>query len=182
VERGTTVDVRVIAATHRHLEAEIEAGRFREDLYYRLNVVPVRMPALRERREDIPEIADHFIGRLRARDGLAPPRLDTAALRVLRAHGWPGNVRELANICERLVILHAGSAVTADDVQELIGGRGRYETRDEAPLTDRLDRFEREAIARALAASDGSVAEAARRLQTDRANLYRRMRRLGIEP
>ncbi len=185
-----TVDVRVVAATNRDLRQEIAAGRFRADLFFRLNVVPVHLPPLRERKEDIPELAAHLLARLQARSGMSTPRLLPEALDALLAYDWPGNVRELANILERLAILSAGREVGAREVTALLGEAppaavawmppgGPLE--GDAGLTDRLDAFERDLIERALDEADGSVAEAARRLQTDRPNLYRRMKRLGID-
>jgi two-component system nitrogen regulation response regulator NtrX len=181
------VDVRVIAATNRDLRAEVAAGRFREDLYFRLHVIPIHLPPLRERREDVPMLVRHFLDRVRRRTALRPPRLSLAAMEALTRHGWPGNVRELANIVERVSILHAGQEVGAADVRALLDGRPgpaeptAYRDDDGRALSDRLDDYEREILSGALDAADGSVAEAARRLRTDRANLYRRMRRLGID-
>lgn len=182
-ERPIPVDVRVIAATNRDLEAEMDAGRFRADLFYRLNVVRLHMPPLRERMEDIPELIAHFMNRLHARDGLVPPRLEPGALERLRAHHWPGNVRELANACERLAILRAGQTVTAADVAALLGHANGQTTASAASLSlaERLDAYERDLIIATLRAAEGNVAEAAKQLRTDRPNLYRRMRRLGID-
>jgi two-component system nitrogen regulation response regulator NtrX len=175
--RPVPVNVRVIAATNRDLDKEMEAGRFRPDLYYRLNVVPIHLPALRDRAEDIPALADHLANRLRERQGLDPPTLDDHALTLLRRYSWPGNVRELANVCERLAILYPGGAVGAAEIAPMI---------PEGPesagsLTDHLEAEERRLILDALDAAGGNVAEAARSLRTDRPNLYRRMRRLGID-
>jgi two-component system nitrogen regulation response regulator NtrX len=119
----------------------------------------------------------HFDGRLRADQGLNPPTLDASAMAALRRYPWPGNVRELANICERLAILNRGETVDAGAVEALLPPAER----ETAPLAERLDEYERWQIETALDAADGNVAEAARSLQTDRANLYRRMKRLGIE-
>jgi two-component system nitrogen regulation response regulator NtrX len=171
------VDVRVVAATNRDLEERVAAGGFRDDLYYRLNVVPIPVPPLRERLGDLPALVDHFDARLRAEQGLSPPELEDSAMAALRRYPWPGNVRELANICERLAILHSGENVDAGAVEALLPPSER----ETAPLSDRLDEYERWQIETALGAADGNVAEAARALQTDRANLYRRMKRLGIE-
>ena len=190
-ERPLTVNVRVLAATNKDLVHAVQHGQFREDLWFRLNVLPVAIPPLRERPEDVPPLVRHFAARCAARLG-RPVRLDAGALQLLGAYRWPGNVRELANIVERLAILATGDTIVADDVTRVLpqdGGRpaaaltgsGEVEWQDTA-LANALDRHERELIARALSASRGNVAEAARRLSTDRANLYRRMRRLGIEP
>jgi len=183
------VDVRVIAATNRDLRAEIAAGRFREDVYYRLNVIPIHLPPLRERAEDIPELAAHFLARLQARHGLVPPVLLPDAIERLMLYPWPGNVRELANVCERLAILHPGREVGAREVASMLPDSGAVkEIPGAAPvelsggsLTERLDAYERALILAALEEAGGNVADAARRLGTDRANLYRRMRRLEIE-
>jgi transcriptional regulator with GAF, ATPase, and Fis domain len=194
-ERSLTVNVRVLAATNKDLAQAVRQGRFREDLWFRLNVLPVHIPPLRERPEDVPPLVRHFATRCAARIG-RPVQFDAGALQLFAAYRWPGNVRELANIVERLAILATADTLTADDVARVLpqdGARpfprasGAAAAPDEAPwrdvaLTDCLDQYERELIARALSASRGNVAEAARRLATDRANLYRRMRRLGIEP
>ena len=201
------VDVRVIAATNRDLRVEVEEGRFREDLYYRLHVIPIHLPPLRERAEDIPELAAHFFGRLQTRHGLVPPILTAEARDRLLSYGWPGNVRELANVCERLTILHPGREIGAREVAGMLPGEtdggtagaasisavraastssegllsaaaGRVAT---GSLTEMLEDYERRLIVAALEEAGGSVAEAARRLGTDRANLYRRMKRLDIE-
>ena len=183
------VDVRVVSATNRDLRAEVAAGRFREDLFFRLLVIPLHLPPLRERREDVPLLVEHFLARNRARTGLRPPRLAPAAMEALSRHPWPGNVRELANIVERLTILHAGMEVGGTEIRALLAGGVAVSTPESAPvyrdddrrsLNERLDDYERLLLLGALDAADGSVAEAARRLRTDRANLYRRMRKLGI--
>ncbi len=185
------VDVRIVAATNRDLRAEVAAGRFREDLFFRLHVIPLQLPPLRERRDDVPLLVEHFLARNQRRNGLRPPRLAPAAMEALARHPWPGNVRELANILERLSILHAGAEVGAAEIRALLTGAAplapeaakdgaAYRDDDARSLSDRLDDYERALLEGALDASDGSVAEAARRLRTDRANLYRRMRRLGI--
>ncbi len=178
-ESAVPVDVRVIAATNRDLNEEMRAGRFREDLFYRLDVLHIHIPPLRERAEDVPPLVTHLLSRLRRRQGLRVPELRPDAVARLKRHRWPGNVRELANVCERLAILHRGGVVRPADLTGLIDEVDDDGT--EQPLTDRLDDFERSLILDALRAADGSVADAARRLHTDRANLYRRMRRLEID-
>ena len=177
--RAVPVDVRVVAATNRNLEAGIEAGSFRADLYYRLNVVPIRIPPLRDRLQDLPELVAHLMDRLRTRQGMSPPELRPVALRALAAYDWPGNVRELANICERLAILYARGEADAGAVLDLLPAAAAEGAAQ--PLNERMDDFERRLIERALSAAAGNVAEAARSLRTDRPNLYRRMKRLGIE-
>jgi two-component system, NtrC family, nitrogen regulation response regulator NtrX len=177
-------DVRVIAATNRNLEQDRTAGRFREDLYYRLNVLRIHMPPLRERAEDVPELVEHLMARLRARHGLAPAVLSNDAIAIMQRYAWPGNVRELANVCERLAILHPGRTIASAEIAGVLSAGATVatlSTHEELPLHERLDAFERELIEHALDGVVGNVADAARRLQTDRANLYRRMRRLGID-
>jgi two-component system nitrogen regulation response regulator NtrX len=179
-ERSLRVDVRMVAATNRRLEEEVQEGRFREDLFFRLNVFPLHLPPLRERMEDLPALVTHLTARVRPRPTAT---FTPAALQALASYGWPGNVRELANLVERLTIL-SGPTVDEGAVRQVLRGGptsspslpplGR-------PLNEALDDFERRLIDAALAQADGNVAEAARVLQTDRANLYRRMRRLGLD-
>ena len=186
-EKPVTVDVRVIAATNKDLAKASMQGQFREDLLFRLNVLPIHISPLRERPDDIPPLVQHFAARYTTRLG-RPVRFDVGAVQLLASYRWPGNVRELANIMERLAILVGGDVVTADDVARVVPGDGAprsaapSESWSDVALAEALDNFERTLIARALSAARGNVAEAARKLATDRANLYRRMRRLGLEP
>ena len=186
-EKPVTVDVRVIAATNKDLRKASQQGQFREDLLFRLNVLPIGIPPLRERADDIAPLVEHFAARQVARLG-RPVRFDAGAVQLLGGYGWPGNVRELANIVERLAILATADTVTADDVARVVPQDGASlpaaasEAWNDVALSEALDGFERTLIARALSVARGNVAEAARRLATDRANLYRRMRRLGLEP
>src|SRR5881628_1526350 len=183
-ERPLTVDVRVIAATNKDLTRAAQQGQFREDLLFRLNVLPVHIPPLRERPEDVPPLVQHFAARQSARLGRVV-RLDAGAVQLLAAYRWPGNVRELANLVERLAILATGETIAADDVARVVHQDGTPPPPGDwadVALAEALDAFERTLIARALSAARGNVAEAARKLATDRANLYRRMRRLGLEP
>ncbi|MEO5511047.1 MAG: sigma-54 dependent transcriptional regulator [Longimicrobiales bacterium] len=177
------VDVRVIAATNRDLEVERAAGRFRDDLFYRLNVIRLHMPPLRERRDDIPELIDHFMARLQRRHGIERPIFAEDAVRRMSTYGWPGNVRELANVCERLAILYGGRTVGAREIAAVLAPGEPDPSQADVPagLTERLDAMERRLIDDAVAGSRGSIADAARSLMTDRANLYRRMRRLGMD-
>ena len=184
------VDVRIIAATNMDLERATKEGRFREDLYFRLNVIPLSLPPLRERPADIAPLVLHFSALYRARSGRPAPRWSDDALSLLHRYRWPGNVRELANIVERLAILHPGREITPDDVAAVLRVDRAVAATPEAPpaasaldrpLNDALDEYERLLIKRALSVTGGNVAEAARRLNTDRPNLYRRMRRLGVE-
>jgi two-component system nitrogen regulation response regulator NtrX len=182
------VNVRIVAATNKDLEKNVAEGLFREDLYFRLNVIPMTLPPLRDRSEDVDALVRHFSAIGLARRGYPAPRWSAGALDLMRRYRWPGNVRELANIVERLSILHAGAEVTATDVGAVLAidrsapvGSMPTAADTEKPLGDALDDFERVLISQALAAANGNVAEAARRLRTDRPNLYRRMRRLSVE-
>ena len=184
------VDVRIVSATNRDLEAAVMDGSFREDLFFRLNVIPMTLPPLRDRIEDLDALVRHFAALQLTRTGRAAPTFTDEAMTALKAHRWPGNVRELANIVERLAILYPGRELRVGDVYEVLPApRGSERTaagslhRSDAPtppLTDALDIYERQLIVRALDDTAGNVADAARRLQTDRPNLYRRMKRLGI--
>ena len=183
------VDVRILAATNMDLQRAVAEARFREDLFFRLNVIPMHIPPLRERPDDIPHLVRHFSAVYRARSGRPAPTWSDDALELLQRYRWPGNVRELANIVERLGILHSGATVASEDVRGVLAVRGdggsmlpplpEVSVLDR-PLADALDEYERVLISRALSVARGNVAEAARRLRTDRPNLYRRMRRLGI--
>jgi two-component system nitrogen regulation response regulator NtrX len=183
------VDVRIIAATNKDLPRAVADGAFREDLLFRLNVIPIVLPPLRERPDDIPALVRHFTALHRTRTGHPVASWTPEAVGLLARYRWPGNVRELANIVERLAILHAGCAIDAAAIRAVLPIA--RDTPPEAaplpdpaalerPLSDTLDDYERTLITRALSTAGGNVAEAARRLKTDRPNLYRRMRRLGI--
>jgi DNA-binding NtrC family response regulator len=179
------VDVRLVVATHRDLRKEVEEGRFREDLYFRLAVIPIRVPPLRERPEDVVPLARHFLARLGA--GLGRPHLRFAdgVEEALARHPWPGNVRELENAVERGVVLARGETVGLEDL--LLEGPGREApaaggpAAGEVTLQEVVDRAAAEHVRATLAACDGRRAEAARRLGVDRTTLYRLMRRHGIE-
>ncbi len=177
------VDVRVVAATNKDLEAEVKAGRFREDLYYRLNVVPIHMPPLRERREDVPELAARFLVEACERNGRRPMKLAREALLALQGHDWPGNVRELRNLVERLAILCDGPEISADDVAAVLPGVRRPRAdrfRPGASFHDLVEEAEREVILGALDAHADNVSDTARALGLERSHLYKKMRALGI--
>lgn len=180
------VDVRILAATNKELQEEIAAGRFREDLFYRLNVVPLHVPPLRERREDIPLLAQHFVDQLARRDGAPPRALDPGAVEALAQMEWPGNVRELRNTIERLLILAPGQRITAADVGRLGGTRPS----DGASLGSLLDietfeafkdAAERAYLLHKLRAFEWNVSETARALDMPRSNLYKKIERYGLE-
>jgi two-component system nitrogen regulation response regulator NtrX len=180
------VDVRVLAATNKDLPAEIRGGRFREDLYFRLNVIPVFVPPLRERETDIPLLADHFIGDLAREYGRRPKKFDAAAMAALRSYTWPGNVRELRNVIERVMIMVPGETITAADLTFLPTGYRPPEAEppagDTLPLHEARDHFERDYIVRALAAQQGNISRTAEVLGVERSNLYRKMKGFGIIP
>src|SRR5579884_4087174 len=190
------VDVRIVSATNKDLARGVSDGAYREDLLFRLNVIPIPIPPLRERPGDIPALVRHFSALHRMRTGQPMPEWTSGAVAALTRYAWPGNVRELANIIERLAILHAGRVVDEAAVAAVLPvDRPSRATPSRATpagaaladpaaldhsLSDTLDEYERLLISRALSTAGGNVAEAARRLKTDRPNLYRRMRRLGI--
>ncbi len=153
-----SVDVRVIATTNRDLAAEARAGRFRQDLYFRLNVLPVALPPLRARRSDIVPLAEHFLNRQAQRDGRQPKRLDEQAKRMLEQYDWPGNVRELGNICERAAVLSPGPLIGARILEPWLSGLVAEDAAPAAPEinTRKLEDMERDAIVRALGRFNGN--------------------------
>jgi sigma-54 specific flagellar transcriptional regulator A len=199
--RSRSCDVRIIAATHRNLEEAIRAGKFREDLFYRLNVFPIELPPMRERKEDLNELVENILGRC-AGAGLSPVKLSGGALRILRCYEWPGNVRELANLMERLCVLYPGQQVDipqlparytenaplreADRVevakQHATGPQPQdFDMPSEGiPLKAYLENIEVSLIRRALHETNGVVAHAAQRLQIRRTTLAEKMKRYGI--
>lgn len=178
-DKPIRVDVRVLAATNRDLEAEVREGGFREDLYYRLNVIALRVPALRERPEDIPLLARHFLTRFAARNrktfrGFAPRVMD-----LMLHYDWPGNVRELENVVERAVILSPGELITEADLPANLRGAGKGV--DVQPAGQSLEDAEREAIARTLEQVGHNKSEAARVLGVTRVTLRSKMKKFGLE-
>lgn len=178
------VDVRVLAATHRDLRHWVETGRFREDLYYRLHVIPLELPPLRERPGDIGVLLDALTEKLAVRHGVTPPRFSTQARRLLALHPWPGNVRELRNLCERCVVLYSGQTVDPEHLQ--------LEVRSDALLGDlpdwqlprdgvRLDRLEAGLIRQALGRTQGNRTRAARLLGLTRDTLLYRIKKYALE-
>ncbi len=179
------VDVRVIAATNKDLPTEIRGGRFREDLYFRLNVIPIFVPPLRDRDQDVPLLAEHFMGEFAREYGRRPKRLDPGAAAGLRSYRWPGNVRELRNVIERLMIMVPGEVIALGDLAFLEGGAVATADQPDAPaltLHDAREKFEREYILRALAAQHGNISRTADALGVERSNLYRKMKAFGIAP
>jgi two-component system nitrogen regulation response regulator GlnG len=193
------VDVRVIAATHQDLAQAVAAGRFREDLYHRLNVMRIEVPALRHRREDIPELARFYLERAASELGVAPKTLSPEALQLLVRYDWPGNVRELVNICRRLTVTAAGREIVVQDLPQELGGLSAQPSADwtselaqwaegqlaagaEYPLlSEALPAFERTLIVTALRSARGKRLEAARLLGWGRNTLTRKIKELGLE-
>jgi two-component system nitrogen regulation response regulator NtrX len=181
------VDVRVLAATNKDLQAEIRGGRFREDLYFRLNVIPIFVPPLRERAEDIPLLVEHFIDDFALEYGRSAKTLTPSAMARLQAYRWPGNVRELRNVIERVVIMAPGDEITDRDLAFLAGDTLADKpvedtTAPAVPLYTARDQFERDYILRELAHQQGNISRTAEALGVERSNLYRKMRAFGIVP
>ena len=189
-QRPVKVDVRVLSATSRNLADEIAAGRFREDLYYRLNVVPVRIPPLRERREDIPELVAHFLARFSAERRMQTPELSKDAIAALQAHDWPGNVRQLRNIIERTLILTPGDRVGCIEVDllppEIIetqgptGMGGASMAIMGSPLREARESFEREYLKIQIRRFSGNISRTASFIGMERSALHRKLKALGL--
>jgi two-component system, NtrC family, nitrogen regulation response regulator NtrX len=189
-EKAFTVDVRVVAATNKDLEAEVREGTFREDLFFRLNVVPLRAPALRERLDDVPLLAERFFQLAVRENGVRPKPVDDAVYERLKAYRWPGNVRELRNVCERMVIM-SGDRIGAADVPETVGPRAaappapgagaadlaRY---GEVPLKELRDLVERDYILKKLEEHDWNITQAAQALGVERTNLHKKIKQHGL--
>lgn len=181
------VDARVICSTTRDLRAETEAGRFREDLYHRLNVVPVRVPSLAERRDDIPVLVTHFMKRLSAAGGLPMRTIGDDAMAILQTHGWPGNVRQLRNIVERLLILASDDiteAVTADllptDLGASVGGTKGGDLVISLPLREAREIFERDYLMAQINRFGGNISRTAAFIGMERSALHRKLKSLGV--
>jgi two-component system nitrogen regulation response regulator NtrX len=184
--RPIQVDVRVIAATNKNLEEEIERGTFREDLYHRINVIPLQVPPLRERREDTPLLAQHFLTELAAADEITPKILSPEALEVLTARPWPGNVRELKNFIWRLSILAPGPVIQADDLALAAPAAeplpASLETLMSLPsFREARAQFEKEYLRRKLADCHGNVSALAEQVGLERSHLYRKLRAYELE-
>jgi len=179
-QQAITVDVRVIAATNKNLEAEIAAGSFRSDLFYRLNVIPIEVPPLRARGNDVILLAEYFLRRFAAETGMPKKRLSSGAASKLRAYPWPGNVRELRNVVERIAILTKGESIEPEDIQ--LGTRGSLPAEVDGKLTLReaRDEFEKQYILSRLREFAGNVSRTADALGVERSNLYRKLHAYGI--
>jgi two-component system nitrogen regulation response regulator NtrX len=190
---GTTrvhVDVRIISSSSRDLAAEIQAGRFREDLFHRLSVVPIRVPSLHERREDVPELIEFFMDQISSATGLSKRRIADDAMAVLQSHDWPGNVRQLRNNIERLMILAVGdpeAPVTAEMLPSEVGalvpvtpnGAGGEKLMS-LPLRDAREIFEREYLVAQIARFSGNISRTAEFIGMERSALHRKLKSLGI--
>jgi two-component system nitrogen regulation response regulator NtrX len=189
-QRPVKVDVRVLSATSRNLQDEIAAGRFREDLYYRLNVVPVKLPSVRERREDIPELVSHFLARFAAERRIAAPSISEEAMAALQAHDWPGNVRQLRNVIERTLILAPGDRVSCIEVdllppeiidnQNALGGATTAMAIMGSPLREARESFEREYLRIQIRRFSGNISRTASFIGMERSALHRKLKALGI--
>jgi two-component system nitrogen regulation response regulator NtrX len=182
--RNFVVDVRVVAATNKALDKEVEAGRFREDLYFRLNVVPITVPALRERRGDIPLLARHFVEELARENKSSVKRISDEAMALLVAHSWPGNVRELRNIIERVVILTDGVEIRASDIPPL--PRIASDSQENgyagcATYQEFKERAERNFLLVKLAENNWSVATTAKKIDMQRSNVYKKIEKYGLK-
>jgi two-component system, NtrC family, nitrogen regulation response regulator NtrX len=183
VGSGTSVrvDVRVLAATNKRLDLEIEQGNFRADLFYRLNVIPFELPPLRERLEDVPLLVEHFNQKFSTAYGKKPKRFEAEAMEALQSYSWPGNVRELRNTVERVVIMNSKIKVSVSDLPPVGGEEPPAASFRFPSFKEATDAYHREFIQRKLAEAEGNVSRAAELMGVDRSHLYRRMRALGIQ-
>ena len=182
-EKPLRVDVRVLVATHRDLQEQVQKGTFRQDLFHRIYVFPLLLPPLRERREDIPELIKHFANQVSSLNGWKTSQFSDEALKALQAYSWPGNVRELRNMVERLMLLAANSTVDLDTVRLAMPSSPTHGTVDAGTgaLADRVETFEREVILAELKRHQFNVAAAARALDLERSHLYKKAEQLGID-
>jgi two-component system nitrogen regulation response regulator NtrX len=178
--KSIQVDVRVLAATNKDLDAEIGEGRFREDLLYRLNVVPIDVPPLQERVEDIPALVTHFAEQLAASAGVPGRKFAEDAVRRLQSRAWPGNIRELRNAVERALILASGKMITAADIDHLLPVTGHSATSGGQTFDTFKQEAEKTFLARKLREYDWNVSETARALKMPRSNLYKKIERYGL--
>jgi len=178
-------DVRVLAATNKDLEKEMEEGRFRQDLFYRLNVIPLRVPPLRDRREDIPLLVKRFLKEFSLKEGDAEKTITADALAILMRHGWPGNVRELKNIVERLIIMKVGNVIEADDIPPFMKKEQlpEPELAEDASgsLRDAKTAFEKQYITAKLKEYDGNISRTAEAIGLERSNLHRKIRAYSLD-
>ena len=183
-EKPIRVDVRVLVATHRDLEAQVKEGKFRQDLFHRVYVFPLVLPPLRERREDIPTLVEHFAAQVSAQNGWKTVPFTPEAIAKLEAHPWPGNVRELRNMVERLMLLAPKGEVNLETVELALPQAAvatSYTSNESGPLADRVQGFEREVILAELKRNHYNVTSAAKALHLERSHLYKKAEQLGID-
>lgn len=173
------VDVRIIAATNKDLEEEIQNANFREDLYFRLSVIPLHVPPLRERKDDIPLLVEHFLQNLARQYGRKKKKVSKSTLRALMEYDWPGNVRELKNTIERLVIMNPDETIDSKEVQPVKASRSDYSSFN--TLRDAREQFEKDFIVKKLQENNWNVSKTAEDLEIERSNLHRKIKALGIE-
>jgi len=186
--RQIGVDVRVVSSTARDLEKEMSEKRFREDLFYRLNVVPVEVPSLSERRDDIPSLSDTFFTRYAAEQGIRPPTISEEAMAALQAYDWPGNVRQLRNVVERTVILTPREQLEQIEAEMLpeevlggkLGGNGGVAALMGSPLREARENFEREYLAIQIRRFSGNISKTANFIGMERSALHRKLKLLGM--
>jgi len=181
--KPVSVDVRVVVATHRNLQTLVREGKFREDLFHRVYVFPLSLPALRERREDIPRLIEHFAAQVCDQNNWKPVTFTTEAINALQAYAWPGNVRELRNMVERLMLLATDSEVDGETVRTVIAPGSEMRTSKVASgtLADRVEKFEREVILSELKRAGFHMTNAAKALGLERSHLYKKAEQLGID-
>ncbi len=182
-DKPIPVDVRVIVATHRNLEALVREGRFRRDLFHRVYVFPLALPPLRERREDIPSLIEHFTRQVCDQNNWKPIPFAPEAIRSLQAHGWPGNVRELRNVVERLLLLAVDGGVTPEKVESALPqlSSEHLTSTGSGPLADRVQGFEREVILAELKRNHYHITNASKALGLERSHFYKKAEQLGID-
>jgi DNA-binding NtrC family response regulator len=182
-ERAITVDVRVVVATHRDLEAQVRDGKFRQDLFHRVFVFPLRLPPLRERSEDIPALIEHFAVQVSATNGWKPMRFSADAMSALQEQAWPGNVRELRNAVERLMLLATSDEVTSETVALALplSAAAADSVSSTGPLADRVRAFEKQTILAELKRNHHQIASTARALGLERSHLYKKAEQVGID-
>ena len=182
------VDLRVIATTQRNLEEEVAAGRFRDDLFYHLNVVPLHIPALREHADDVHDLLNFYIDYFVSNENLVYRHFSVAAQNRMRNYGWPGNIRELKNLVQRLLILGSREEIEADEIEQSLssqaavaGARSAPASAYDLPLREAREQFEKDYLQHQLHAVGGSVGKLAKRVGMERTHLYRKLRSLGID-
>ncbi|RMG59246.1 MAG: sigma-54-dependent Fis family transcriptional regulator [Deltaproteobacteria bacterium] len=176
--RKYRVDVRLVAATNKDLRKEMEEGRFREDLYFRLNVIPIEVPPLRERKEDIPLLVEHFLSHL---GGGSRKVISPEAMEALKEYSWPGNVRELRNVIERVALLSSGEEIGLEEIRESLFDSGRREEKPPEEYREALAWFERKFLLEKLRENGMNVSATARKIGLDRSSIYRKLKSLGLD-